>query len=80
MRGNIRNIDIGKFINYLVRFPVISVRRRVGFFLREIGCPERELQLLRESIKGKTGFTLLDPYKKSRRGKIDKEWRVIVNR
>ncbi|HQO57624.1 MAG TPA: type IV toxin-antitoxin system AbiEi family antitoxin [Candidatus Omnitrophota bacterium] len=80
LQENINNIDIKKFISYLIKFPVVSVRKRAGFLLQELGCQDKTLDLLRKSIGEKRVLVLLNPYNQSRKGKINKEWMVIVNR
>lgn len=80
LKENLKEIDLEKFIRYLKRFPVISVRKRAGFLLEESGCKNQLLDELRKSIGKKTTFVLLNPFDKSRQGKVNKEWQVIVNR
>jgi len=86
--GNVANvlkecltdIDLEKFISYLNYFPVVSVRKRAGFFLAEIGCSNSILKKLQKNIGREDTFIVLDPTNKSRKGKINKEWKIIVNR
>lgn len=80
LKDNIDEIDLEKFVDYLIRFPVVSVRKRVGHFLEEIGCKNALLEKLRKNIGGKDTYVVLDPSNKSRKGKINKEWKIIVNR
>lgn len=79
-KENIKDIDLEKFIGYLNRFPVVSVRKRAGFFLESIGCKDGALERLRKGIGRKDTYVVLDPTNKSRKGKINKEWKIIVNR
>lgn len=79
-KKNLSVIDIDKFVAYLIRFPVVSVRKRVGFYLEEIGCKYTSLERLRRSIGRKDTYVVLDPRHKSRKGKIDKGWKIIINR
>ncbi|MCK9555181.1 hypothetical protein M0R36_05140 [bacterium] len=74
------DIDLEKFINYLNQFPVVSVRKRAGFFLAEIGCSNNALKKLQRNIGREDTFVVLNPANKSRKGKINKEWKIIVNR
>ncbi len=80
LQDNLNDIDIGKFIRYLIRFPVVSVRKRAGFLLEKLGCRDKSLETLRKSIGKKRVLVLFDPYNRSRKGKINKEWKIIVNR
>jgi len=80
LEDNLNSIDLEKFIRYLKRFPVISVRKRAGFLLEKSGCQDKVLEPLRKSIGKKRVLALLDPYSRSRKGKINKEWKIIVNR
>jgi len=73
-------IDLDKFVNYLNRFPVISVRKRAGFYLTEIGCKDSMLKKLKKNIGREDTYVVLDPANKSRKGKTNKEWKIIVNR
>lgn len=73
-------IDLDKFINYLNRFPVVSVRKRAGFFLSEIGCKDSVLKKLQKNNGREDTYVVLDPTNKSRKGKINQEWKIIVNR
>jgi predicted transcriptional regulator of viral defense system len=76
----LNNIDLEKFIRYLIKFPVVSVRKRAGYLLEKSGCQDKLLDPLRKSIGEKRVLVLLDPYNRSRQGKINKEWKIIVNR
>lgn len=80
LKENIAGIDFEKFIGYLISFPVVSVRKRAGLFLEEIGCKAGQLEKLRKSIGRQDTYVVLDPTNKSRKGKVNKEWKVIVNR
>ena len=80
LQDNIKEIDLEKFIRYLKRFPVVSVRKRAGFFLDELGCKAKLLDELRVSAGKQKPIILLNPFNKSRQGKVNKEWQVIVNR
>ena len=78
LQDNIDGIDIEKFIRYLMKFPVISVRKRAGFLLEKLGCRNKALEPLRKSIGEKRVLVLLDPYSRSRKGKINKEWKSLL--
>jgi len=80
LKDNLNNIDIEKFIRYLKKFPVISVKKRAGFLLKKLGCQDKLLEPLRRSISEKRVLVLLDPYNQYRKGKISKEWQIIANR
>src|SRR3990167_839495 len=79
-KENIKDIDLDKFIGYLNRFPVVSVRKRAGFFLEAIGCKDGALERLRKGIVREDTYVVLDPTNKSRKGKINKDWKIIVSR
>ena len=80
LQENLNSIDLQKFIRYLRRFPVVSVRKRVGFLLEKLGCQSNLLDSLNKSIGEKRVLVVLDPYNPSRKGKINKEWKIIDNR
>jgi predicted transcriptional regulator of viral defense system len=80
LQDSIKNIDVEKFVKYLIKFPVVSVRKRAGFFLEKYGCSKDTLQPLRKAIGEKRVLVPLDPFRQTRKGKINKEWKIIVNR
>lgn len=80
LQENLNSINLEKFIRYLRKFPVVSVRKRAGFLLEALGCQDKVLDSLRKSIGEKRVLVLLDPYSRSRKGKINKGWKIIVNR
>jgi predicted transcriptional regulator of viral defense system len=73
-------IDSAKLIEYLIRFPIASLRKRAGFLLEMSGLNEADLQKLRPNLGNPSNFVVLDPKQKSRKGTINKRWGVIVNR
>ena len=80
LRDNIKKINLDKFIRYLKQFPVVSVRKRAGFLLEKLGCNALFLSKLKKTIGNKQTYIVLNPTNKSRKGKVNKEWRIIVNR
>jgi len=80
LRRSFKEIDLEKFIRYLTMFPVISVRKRAGLLLEESGCKDSLLDELKKSIGKTQTHVVLNPFNKSRRGKINKEWQIIVNK
>ncbi|HBG61961.1 MAG: hypothetical protein A2Y03_02935 [Omnitrophica WOR_2 bacterium GWF2_38_59] len=80
LQENIQNINVEKFVRYLIKFPVVSVKKRAGFLLEQFGCSENILNPLRKAIGKKRVLVPLDPYKASRKGKINNDWKIIVNR
>ena len=79
LKENIKKIDIEKFIDYLIKFPVVSVRKRTGYLLEKLNCPNKLLQKLKKSIGNETTYIVLNPENQSRKGKINKDWRIIIN-
>ena len=80
IKNNLMKLDLRVFIDYLKRFPVVSVRRRAGYLLAKAGCPAAQLKELRKSIGNGKTYISLDPAAKSRSGTLDREWGIIVNR
>ena len=70
-----RKCDIEKLIEYAARFPNITTRKRIGLILKGAGVSGTILRPLIKSV-AKTAVSSFD---KSRKGKLNKEWRVIVN-
>ena len=67
--------DIKKLIEYAALFPNITTRKRIGVILEELGVPDNDLKPLAKSVQ-KTAVSSLG---KSRKGTLNKKWRVIVN-
>lgn len=80
LRENINKIDPQKFIKYLIKFPVVSVRKRAGFILEKIGVADKLLKQLRKNLGNEKTYVVLDPTLRSRKGPINKRWQIIVNR
>ena len=75
-----KNIDekqcnIKKVISYACKFPNVTLRKRVGIILEELGTDNSLLRPLAKTVQ-KTAISSLN---KSRKGTINKKWRVIVN-
>ena len=79
IKNSIEKIDINKFVDYLIQFPVMAVRKRAGYILEEAGVPAAKLKKLKESIGGAKGYVVIDPMKKSLKGKVNTGLRIIVN-
>ena len=80
IKDNLDRIDIEKLIKYIKKYPVASVRKRAGYILEKLKCKTPSLQRLKATLGGESTYIVLDPAKKSRRGKIDKGWKIIDNR
>ncbi len=81
LKDNIRIIDVDKFIEYLCRFPVVSVRKRAGYYLDKFDWLKPRLGKLKRSIGNRNNtYVVLDPSNPSRKGTVNKDWRIIVNR
>ena len=79
LNEQINKINIEKFIRYLVRFPVVAVRKRAGVMLERAGAPLGYVNKLKASIEKNNTYVIFNPFIKSRKGKIDKDWRIILN-
>lgn len=72
-----KKIDVKKFIKYSSQFPSISTRKRIGLILDKCGLESKELKPLIKSIENTSLVTLYNT--KSRKGTINKKWRIIEN-
>jgi predicted transcriptional regulator of viral defense system len=72
-----KQIDTGKFIKYVLQFPIASTRKKIGFILDKISVSGKELLPLVKSVEKTSLGTLYNS--KSRRGKINNKWRIIEN-
>lgn len=74
LQKQLKNLDISLLVDYLSRYPTQSIRRRIGYILGELGVNEN-LDRVDPGVKGYT--PLYDTG--SKKGKIDKRWRIIIN-
>lgn len=72
-------INMSRFIKYLISFPVVSVRKRAGYILEQLNCRNSYLEKIQKTIGSKKTYSLLNASKPCRKGKINKDWRIIVN-
>ena len=72
-----RKIDINKLIKYAIKFPNVSIKKRIGFVLEQAGLKDKILEPLLKSARKTSLVTLYSS--KSRRGKINRKWMVIEN-
>ncbi len=69
------NIDMAVFVDYAARYPVQTIRRRIGFFLESLGASQK---MLNKINAGQKGYSFLYDTK-VKNGKINKKWRIIIN-
>ena len=67
--------DIKKLIEYAARYPNITTRKRIGVILEGRGISDNILKPLIKSVKK----TVVSSLNVSRRGTLNKKWKVIVN-
>ena len=79
IREQLKEISVEKLIRYLVRFPIVSVRKRAGFMLQRLGISQKILSPLQCSIGNENTYIAFNPFIKSRKGKVNREWKVILN-
>ena len=72
-----KQVNTKKLIKYASQFPIASTRKRIGFILEEADLPDEVLKPLTKSVD-KTSFSTLYDIR-SRKGKINKRWRLIEN-
>lgn len=69
-----KKCDIKKLVEYAARFPNITTRKRIGIILDGLGIADSILKPLVKSVE-KTTISSLNG---SRKGKLNKKWRVII--
>ncbi|MDD5092253.1 MAG: type IV toxin-antitoxin system AbiEi family antitoxin, partial [Candidatus Wallbacteria bacterium] len=67
--------DVARLIRLSARFPNATVRKRIGICLERAGIPEKSLAVLIKSV----ARTSISSFGNSRKGRIDKKWKVIVS-
>lgn len=70
-----KKCDVKKLIDYTVRFPNIKTRKYIGFILEKCGIKDTKLKPIVKSIQG----TSIISFSSSRKGTVNKKWRVIIN-
>ena len=70
-----KKCNIKKLIEYAVRFPGIKTRKIIGFNLEKAGVPDSLLKPLEKSVKNTSLISLSD----SRKGTLNKRWKIIIN-
>lgn len=71
----LKNIDVIVFIDYVARYPVQIIRRRIGFFLENLGVSKK---MLNKIDVGQKGYSFLYDTE-AKKGKANKKWRIIIN-
>ena len=74
-----KKIDMKKFVRYLIKFPVVAVRKRAGLMLERAGVSSEELSRLKSSIGRDNSYAPFNPFIKSRKGAVNQDWKVILN-
>jgi predicted transcriptional regulator of viral defense system len=69
------NCEIKKLVEYSSYFPNASVRKRIGVALEGLGIKDLVLKTLIKSVEG----TSISSLTGSRKGELNKKWRVIVD-
>ena len=69
--------NIKQLVKYAASFPSVSTRKRIGFILDRAGISEKVLEPLAKSIANTSLVTLYGS--KSRKGKINNKWKVIID-
>ncbi len=75
LKDQLDKLNKSLFVEYVSKYPVLRVRRRVGFFLEKLGADKR---LLNKIDVGEKGYTPLYDTG-SNKGEINNSWRIIIN-
>ncbi len=77
-----RNLDVPNFLQELISVTIkygnISTRRRIGYYLYQLGQNDRLVKSILKTLKRTQGWVLLDPYSKTK-GITNKTWGIIDN-
>ena len=68
-------VDVAVLVDYVMRYPVQLIRRRMGYFLERLGVSRKLLGKIDTGIKGYSFLYDTD----IKKGKADKRWRIIIN-
>jgi len=75
LREQLSKVYVPIFAGYVARYPVQTIRRRIGYFLETLGADKK---LLAKISAGDKGYSPLYSGR-SNRGPLNKRWRVIIN-
>ena len=78
VKEQMKRVESNKFIKYVVKFPNLATRKRIGYFLEIKEIEEESLEPLLRSIRRSRSLTPLYE-SRFRRGKINKKWGLIIN-
>jgi predicted transcriptional regulator of viral defense system len=67
--------DIKKLVDFASRYPSVTLRKRIGLILEEMGTSDKTLKPLLDSVQQ----TAISSLNQSRKGKINQKWKVIMN-
>jgi predicted transcriptional regulator of viral defense system len=68
-------LEVPVLVEYIAQYPVMKIKRRLGYFLEKLGAKKK---LLDKIDAGEKGYSSLYDTG-SNKGGIDKRWRVILN-
>jgi len=75
LRDQLNLIDKNILVEYLSKYPVQIIRRRIGYFLERLGVNKKMLNKIKA---GKKGYSPL--YKNySKKGELNDRWRIVIN-
>ncbi len=77
LKDQLAKTNLKKLIQYAVRFPSVSTRKKIGYALEKAGVSQSKLRPLLESVKKTSLITLYGS--KSRKGSINNQWNVIID-
>lgn len=79
---DLKEVNLDKFLEYAIRFPIIITRKRIGYYLEKIGIPAAKLEQLQATIKDSRKDLLYDQATysiKHTKGDFISKWRLIKN-
>ncbi len=77
--ANINKINSEKFVDYLVKYPVKAVLKRAGYIIENAGMEKKLINRLRNNTGNENTYVVLNRENKSRKGKLSREWGLIIN-
>jgi predicted transcriptional regulator of viral defense system len=76
---NIDKMDLNKFSKYLAKYPIRAIMKRAGYILENYGINSEQVNKMKKELVNDPTYVVLNPEKKSRKGKINKDWKLIIN-
>jgi len=75
LQNQLSKIDINFFVKLVAQYPVQIIKRRIGYFLEKLKIDKKLLNTIKIEMNGYSPLY----NNRSKKGRIDKKWRIFIN-